>query len=391
VRLVEDVPDLCITCHDPIEAAKAPKELHPPVEAGECTECHNPHASAEESLLWAADTTLCAACHSDVTERVRTASVDRVHPPVEEGKCRTCHAGHEGFVPGMLKEDTPGLCAQCHPTVVQRAQSEGAHPVARDEECSVCHDPHVGEVDGLLTESMQATCENCHDTQSAPYKDKHLEVEGVTGACTGCHDPHGSDKKGLLLAVSHAPYEDGDCQVCHGDDQKLTAVGAALCTSCHGELADAENFAYPHAAVTQGDQCLSCHSPHASRVQKLLVRDSTKKTCLSCHSRELFEGSVVHGETECTTCHAVHGSDIAGLLVENQLELCGTCHDAAEAHVHPYSGPAKDPRTGRELQCSSCHSPHSSNYPKLLTHDKDRELCVQCHLGPNLEVQGRIR
>lgn len=25
----------------------------------------------------------------------------------------------------------------------------------------------------------------------------------------------------------------------------------------------------------------------------------------------------------------------------------------------------------------------------LLTHDKERELCVQCHLGGNMEVMGR--
>ena len=32
-----------------------------------------------------------------------------------------------------------------------------------------------------------------------------------------------------------------------------------------------------------------------------------------------------------------------------------------------------------------------STHDQLLTHDKSRELCVQCHLGPNLEVQGRGR
>ena len=100
----------------------------------------------------------------------------------------------------------------------------------------------------------------------------------------------------------------------------------------------------------------------------------------------MFAGEFKHGESECSTCHAPHGSEHAGLLVASQEELCGGCHDAASTHTHPVGAPALDPRTGKSLQCTSCHAPHSAAHETLLTHDKKRRLCVQCHLGPNLEV-----
>jgi predicted CXXCH cytochrome family protein len=76
--------------------------------------------------------------------------------------------------------------------------------------------------------------------------------------------------------------------------------------------------------------------------------------------------------------------------VENQQELCATCHEnVGEQHFHPYGPPARDPRTGEDLQCSSCHNPHSSDYKALLTHDLERDLCLQCHQGANFQVRPR--
>ena len=88
-------------------------------------------------------------------------------------------------------------------------------------------------------------------------------------------------------------------------------------------------------------------------------------------------------------CPPSHGGTGPGLLRAAQPQLCMDCHDVSKSHIHPYQGPAKDPRTGRPLACTSCHNPHASAEVKLLTHDKKRALCVQCHLGPDLEVRGR--
>ena len=70
------------------------------------------------------------------------------------------------------------------------------------------------------------------------------------------------------------------------------------------------------------------------------------------------------------------------------LATCSICHDdVADTHLHPYGDPVRDPRTGDVLRCTSCHAPHSSEHEGLTTHEKDRALCIQCHVGPNLEVR----
>ena len=141
--------------------------------------------------------------------------------------------------------------------------------------------------------------------------------------------------------------------------------------------------------MTSGKGCLNCHTPHAGRAEKLLVRDNLAQTCFSCHDRGMFERKNQHPDLlTCTTCHEPHGSPQRKLLVDSPDKLCATCHDPSELHSHPFGPPARDPRTGDPLRCASCHDPHSSAQSKLLTHEKSRELCVQCHRGPNLEVRG---
>jgi predicted CXXCH cytochrome family protein len=135
--------------------------------------------------------------------------------------------------------------------------------------------------------------------------------------------------------------------------------------------------------------CLNCHSPHAGETKALLVRDQVDKTCFSCHDRGMFAKEVKHpGYEDCTICHDPHGSDTKSLLQGRQDELCMTCHDVSQTHVHPYSGPTKDPRTGDEMKCTSCHNPHSTSEEHLLRYEKQRALCVQCHVGPNMEIIG---
>jgi predicted CXXCH cytochrome family protein len=220
---------------------------------------------------------------------------------------------------------------------------------------------------------------------------KHRGFRAGSGNCAGCHDPHGSDKPGLAPAFTHAPYAEGACDACHAGTTGLVAAGAALCVACHTEHEADAARAVPHKAVTDSTGCLNCHAPHGGKTEALLTRDDMGKTCFACHDRGAFAKSVKHpAEVGCDVCHDPHGSQTKGILAEAQVALCSGCHDdVAEIHAHPYQGPKKDPRTGEDLVCTSCHSPHSSEEEALLTHEKRRQLCVQCHLGPNLEVRGR--
>ena len=168
------------------------------------------------------------------------------------------------------------------------------------------------------------------------------------------------------------------------------AEGAALCVQCHDDHAADPDRKVPHAAVSEGVACLNCHSPHSGKTASLLVRDDLVQTCQSCHDRQRFEREYRHPETDCVLCHDPHGSGNRDILTEPEADLCLTCHeDSKERHLHPIGAPARDPRTGEALACTSCHDPHSADYRVLLRHDPERDLCVQCHAGQNYKVRSR--
>ena len=82
----------------------------------------------------------------------------------------------------------------------------------------------------------------------------------------------------------------------------------------------------------------------------------------------------------CVQCHDPHGRDIfktaGGLAMARLNETCAQCHREQTKPV-VFEHPAL--REG----CASCHNPHGSVNPKLLT-VRDSNLCLRCHA----QVQG---
>ena len=60
-------------------------------------------------------------------------------------------------------------------------------------------------------------------------------------------------------------------------------------------------------------------------------------------------------------------------------KVCESCHKGHAQFGHPIGKGVIDPRTGKDTSCASCHSPHGTGFPALLTHSPQRSLCVQCH------------
>jgi predicted CXXCH cytochrome family protein len=388
VRLVKTQAELCAECHGDVAPSAPSRQLHPPVEEGMCSECHNAHAESREGLLKDSDPALCGSCHGDVAALPAGSDPALVHSPVRDGSCRSCHGDHDGIMPGLLRDRMPDVCDSCHQPVVERSRWPNGHAPAKAGECLKCHSPHAGAEEGLLKAPVREVCAECHDQTTAAFKTDHGGFD-VTGNCTSCHNPHGSKGKGLRPSVEHRPYAENRCENCHAGPGAMKAAVPELCTSCHGDHAGDAAKPVRHAAVVEGASCLNCHSPHAGETPALLVRDQVDKTCLSCHERSMFAGPVKHpGFEDCSTCHDAHGSETKGLLSGAQEELCMTCHDVSTTHVHPYSGPTKDPRTREAMNCTSCHNPHSSQHEHLLLKEKKRALCVECHVGPDLEVIG---
>ena len=186
-------------------------------------------------------------------------------------------------------------------------------------------------------------------------------------------------------AWSHAPFEAGDCSICHvsADPRKpgpLSTSGNALCYSCHDEFQEIMRRTYQHPPAAES--CLNCHNAHNSRERRLLHTELATG-CKDCHRqiKELAENSrVKHGALEqgakCANCHNPHGTWVEKLLIQLPFDQCVNCH--AVDHMTDHDGvvltnykkwleankvwhapvKAKD--------CSACHRTHGGENFRLL-------------------------
>jgi predicted CXXCH cytochrome family protein len=180
----------------------------------------------------------------------------------------------------------------------------------RGEGCESCHGPgslHVesrGTKKGLIVRSDPQACFSCHLGVWGKFRlQHHHPVPEGRMSCTDCHSMHGEDVRAT----------GGEGLLGMGIDSKNEK-----CFKCHKEMRGP--FVFEHDAMREG--CASCHNPHGSTYDKLLVAGQTV-TCLRCHWQTGFNtttaalGGIRHGGfsigqgEECIDHHrAPHGSNI---------------------------------------------------------------------------------
>ncbi len=152
--LVQEMPDLCLTCH-------GEEELPHPTDMGSCTDCHNPHE----------------------TEAGPEASL---HVPFLSGSCSVCHDVENSYA--LFMEGTD-LCLMCHGDTLSGA---AVTHIPAMSDCMICHTPHQSQNARLLKQPVEELCLECHD------RTRVEEVHGAVMECTSCHTPHQSDSEALL-------------------------------------------------------------------------------------------------------------------------------------------------------------------------------------------------
>ena len=160
---------------------------------------------------------------------------------------------------------------------------------------------------------------------------------------------------------------------------------ADLCFKCHPKLKEQMAQKFVHFPFKQG-KCGSCHDMHVSS-NKGLMKEDIKSLCLSCHDdiRNLLKKANIHGALKkgvCTDCHAAHGSGNRHLLVREEKNLCWNCHEKLKEqlnkpHVH---APLK------AGECASCHNPHGSTERNQLV-SAPNKMCKSCH-APRCKANG---
>ena len=224
---------------------------------------------------------------------------------------------------------------------------------------------------------------------------------------------------GAAVAWSHAPYEMGECGLCHERDDPanpgpITAADITqLCYGCHEELEQAMSKArVAHAAVE--DSCTNCHNPHNAAYKKLLIAESPD-LCAQCHEEVWKEGTMapvqhraVQDGKGCLNCHSPHASEVDSLLNGLAYNLCIGCHgkdgvtDEQGRELTNFaallkSNPVVHGPVAAE-DCSACHTPHGGKIFRLLTTEypakfyspfepRNYELCFSCHNSEVVAVE----
>ena len=148
------------------------------------------------------------------------------------------------------------------------------------------------------------------------------------------------------------------------------------CTPCHQDLIQPATLKHP--AFSFG--CLVCHDTvpgkeHPDEKESVLLKKGTPDLCYTCHDETKFQGKYVHAPVskgECTSCHSPHSSETGKLLKSETPELCFSCHKEAK-FSREYTHSVAISGCGQR-----CHNPHA-NMNQYLLPQRINELCIGCH------------
>ena len=380
---------ICLSCHEDFKEKLKRPFIHTPVKAGDCSDCHNPHASTHGKLIDAEPNKICFGCH----EKIVPSDARSTHKVVISGSCIKCHDPHSANNKFILTTRGNALCFGCHKDIADAVKNNKFKHILATKECITCHDPHSSSKAAfLLKNEMPGICVNCHETKKPAFAKQHMNYPMEKARCSACHDPHGSDKEGILLKNTHSPVARKMCNQCHQDPASPTALnlkreGIDLCRGCHssmvGEILSKNRIHWP---LVDKRACLNCHNPHASK-QGFLLAASMGNLCGKCHADTIEKQNKAKSkhkpveEGNCTKCHSPHSANYP-LLFDNAsiLSLCGKCHEWQKHSTHPIGEKIIDPRNSNiSLDCLSCHRSHGTELKYLTYFDQKLDLCVMCH------------
>jgi predicted CXXCH cytochrome family protein len=240
------------------------------------------------------------------------------------------------------------------------------HKPQEEARCSLCHEMDTIDI-GVKTKPQCLLCHGERYSQKFIHGPMGAGLDGLGGGvCILCHVPESNPAR-------FAPKFGGEGELCFG---------------CHKEkntkLMKKKFFHGPVAVA----KCTACHDPHGSPFRFQLVEEE-KRICYVCHDKKrIANGKFVHGvmqsEVGCAGCHDPHSSDYKAHLLDTEKAVCSQaqCHArfAEISEDHPVRGHPVVGKFGpeRSLSCTSCHNPHSSDFPFLLPGDK-HSFCSKCH------------
>ena len=251
-----------------------------------------------------------------------------MHGPVGIGSCETCHDSHQSDLPGLITEEMPKLCFNCHEYELGELSDDNVHAVF-ETGCNICHDPHASERGDLLTKPLPDLCNQCHtDIEQLIAESDHTHMPVMMDqSCATCHSAHSSSEDWLLKA--------GGKELCLGCHNKPIAKGKTTISNI-GEILN--NPKSIHGPIEEGP-CSSCHNPHADDHVKLLTGEYPDKQ---------YAESTVENFYFCFMCHD-------GNILKLEFTTTATNFREGDQNLHYLHIKGK-----RGRNCNLCHDAHAS-------------------------------
>ena len=253
----------------------------------------------------------------------------------EPASCLACHSVHEAVAPVLLKSKE--LCLSCHgfqDPIGMWPGNECFRDSAHAGLCQECHNPH--RVSGELEAGL---CFSCHDllaqefAKSQALEEKtavpsrhHVDQRKAGIGCKDCHNPHLVQKREgryeprvtdpayplNALFLSDRMIINKFCIRCHNGSHQgvpdiLAEIRGEALNSYFYSVEDNRSLHQIHLTQTHKQNCLLCHSPHATSGSFGINRG---RLLYNVRINSFVEG--YPGYNACTTqCHS---------------SRCGSCH-----------------------------------------------------------------
>lgn len=281
---------------------------------------------------------------------------------VGDESCRACHEDQFKSVAdtkhgklSQIKEwkDKPQSCESCH----------GAGKAHTEEPSKT----NIISFANKTSKEISETCLACHSGKEAHNNFRRGDHYRNDVGCTDCHTAHGTKldvkrKDSITLLNDETPDNAGPAI-----NAMLIRSETSLCISCHTETKAQFNKPFRHKVLEGAMKCSDCHNAHGgfeTRQTKLGI--GADASCIKCHSDKQGPFVFEHGPVKmegCSSCHTPHGTNNPKMLNRSSVrQLCMECHSSFSDADDGAPGTPHNQTQTRYLSCTTCHAKiHGSN------------------------------
>jgi predicted CXXCH cytochrome family protein len=164
------------------------------------------------------------------------------------------------------------------------------------------------------------TCEDCHENITKGFHTAthaRLQAEGANATEVGCESCHGAGS-------IHNEAGGGSNNIVN------PKKSPEACFQCHLDKRSSFNLPYHHPIEDGKVTCTDCHNPHKGPAIKSggTSMAAENETCFQCHAQQRGPFVFEHEASRegCLTCHNPHGTVNPKMLTERNANLCLKCH-----------------------------------------------------------------